>query len=74
MVWFGADMHNVSFKNPFKNSLLFESFFFFLTAAAFKCKIVSKGGGRWIKVIRKRRKHSRKPITVVQLSGGPRVQ
>lgn len=43
MVWFGADMHNVDFKNPFKNSLLFESvvlFFFPLTAATFKCKII----------------------------------
>lgn len=41
MVWFGADMCNVSFKNPFKNRLLFESVFFFsLTAAAFKCKII----------------------------------
>ena len=28
-VWFGADMCNVSFKNPFKNRLLFDSFFFF---------------------------------------------
>lgn len=43
MVWFGADMHNVNFKNPFKNSLLFESvlcFFSPLTAATFKCKII----------------------------------
>ena len=76
MVWFGADMCNVSFKNPFKNRLLFESgfFFFSLTAAAFKCKIISKACERWIKVLRKLRKHSQKPMTVVQLSGGPRVQ
>lgn len=42
MVWFGADMHNVDFKNPFKNSLRFESVFFLslLTAATFKCKII----------------------------------
>lgn len=35
MVWFGADMHNVSFKNPFKNSLLFESFFTPLDSSCF---------------------------------------
>lgn len=41
MVWFEADMHNVRFKNPFKNSLLFDSVFLFsLTAATFKCKII----------------------------------
>lgn len=67
-------MHNVGFKNPFKNSLHFESgFFFHLTAAPFKCKIIYKDREWQIKVIMKHRKHSQKPITVVQLSGGPQL-
>lgn len=36
MVWFGADMHNVSFKNVFKNSLLFKLFFLFFDSSCFQ--------------------------------------